>query len=142
MARQNPWAVFFDHVAIATNEPEQLKAILAAIGLLDHGSESVASQAVLTHFLRPANCSEPQVEVLEPTDPNSVIKKFLDKRGPGIHHLCFRVDRLDELTEKLKGMGVRLVYAEARPGAHETRVNFIHPDSAGGILIEISEKIL
>lgn len=141
MSKQHtrPWAVFFDHAAVATREPAKLKRVLGIIGLDDAGSENVASQGVLTHFLKPES-SQPAVEILEVTDPQGVVAKFLDKKGPGIHHLSFLVTNLKALMAELRAQGVRLVYDDAKPGAHHTRVNFIHPESTGGILIEISEK--
>lgn len=133
------WSVSFDHAAVATREPHKLKHVLSILGLIDEGSEPVPSQGVVTHFLRPEP-GVPMIEILEPTDPQGVIEKFLARKGPGIHHLSFRVTRLDELCVALRQENIRLVYDSPRPGAHHTRVNFIHPESCGGILIEISEK--
>ncbi|MBI3543761.1 MAG: VOC family protein [Deltaproteobacteria bacterium] len=139
--KKRPWSIVLDHAAVATREPEKLKRVLAILGLDDAGSEAVASQGVVTHFLRPA-ASEPAVEILEVTDPLGVVGKYLDKKGAGIHHLSFMVSDLDALTAELRAQGVRLTYDTAKPGAHRTRVNFIHPESTGGILIEVSEKAL
>lgn len=116
-----------------------MKRVLGIMGLTDAGSEPVPSQGVITHFLKPA-ASQPAVEILEVTDPQSTVAKFMDKKGPGIHHLSFMVTELDALSTELKTQGVRLVFDSPKPGAHNTRVNFIHPESTGGILIEISEK--
>lgn len=138
---KRPWSVRLDHAAVATRDPEKLKRVLGLLGLEDTGSEAVPSQGVVTHFLKPEE-SRPAVEILEVTDAAGVVAKFLDKKGPGIHHLSFMVEGLDALSEELKAQGVRLVYDGAKPGAHRTRVNFIHPESTGGILIEISEKAL
>lgn len=135
------WTVVLDHAAIATREPDKLKRVLAIIGLEDKGSEAVPSQGVLTHFIKPA-AGQPAVELLEVNDAQSPVAKYLDKRGPGIHHLSFRVSDLEALSAELRAQGVRLTYDTAKPGAHHTRVNFIHPDSTGGILIEISEVAL
>jgi methylmalonyl-CoA epimerase len=79
------------------------------------------------------------VELLVPTHPDSAIAKFLDKRGPGIHHICYRVDDVNAKLEKLKAAGMKLIDQEARPGAHNTLVAFIHPSSAGGVLTEICQ---
>lgn len=132
------WAVSFDHAAIATNDPEKLKRVLEIIGLADKGAEDVPSQGVKTHFLKPEK-SQAQVEILEVTDPQGTVAKYLAKKGPGIHHISFLVTKLDDLCVELRAQGVRLVYDQPRPGAHQTRVNFIHPESSGGILIEVSE---
>ena len=74
-------------------------------------------------------------------DPEGAVAKFIQKRGPGIHHLSFRVEKgeLDPLCDKLKAEGYRLIYDAPRDGAHQMRINFIHPSSAGGILIEVME---
>ena len=82
------------------------------------------------------------IELLEPLSSESVIAKFMDKRGPGIHHICFRVEGLDNLVLKLKDLGVRLINEEPRAGAHGCRVVFVHPKSTGGVLVELSEKAL
>lgn len=133
------WAVSFDHAAIATNDSEKLKKVLGIIGLLDSGTEPVPSQGVTTHFLRPEP-GHTAVEILEVTDPQGTVAKYLQKKGPGIHHISFMVTKLDDLCAALRASGVRLTYDAPRPGAHNTRVNFIHPESTGGILIEVSEK--
>ena len=136
---QKNWTVYFDHAAVATREHEKLKRVLSILGLVDCGSEDIPSQGVVTHFLKPSP-SAPAVEILEIVDPQGVVAKFIDKKGPGIHHLSFRVSALDELSNELRAQGIRLVYEKSMPGAHKTWVNFIHPESTGGVLIEISEK--
>lgn len=131
--------VVFDHAAIATDDVPQLKKVLSLLGLSDAGSELVESQGVNTHFFS-SDSNKPNVEILEVRDPEGVIAKFLKKRGPGIHHICFRVKDVESLSQKLVNHKIRLVYDAPRPGAHGCLVNFIHPASAGGILVEISQK--
>lgn len=131
-------SVTLDHAAVATRDPMKLKHVLMLLGLADDGSEQIESQGILAHFLK-TKPGDPMIEILEVTDPQGVVAKYLEKKGPGIHHLSFRVDALDELCVRLRAGGVRLVYDGAKAGAHHTRVNFIHPDSTGGILIEIAE---
>lgn len=140
MNQTRTWAVSFDHAAIATNDPAKLKHVLSIIGLSDEGQEDVPSQGVKTHFLKPEK-SGAMVEILEVTDPQGTVAKYIQKKGPGIHHLSFLVTNLDAASEALRAQSVRLIYETAKPGAHHTRVNFIHPEATGGILIEISEKI-
>lgn len=82
---------------------------------------------------------ESRIELLEPTDPLSPIAKFLDKRGEGIHHLCFEVDDLEGALKELKERGVRLIDEAPRPGAVGRQVAFIHPKSTHGVLIELNE---
>jgi methylmalonyl-CoA/ethylmalonyl-CoA epimerase len=79
------------------------------------------------------------VELLEPRDPGSPIAKFLDKRGPGIHHICFTVDDLDATLSRCRAAGVTLIDETPRVGAEGKRIAFLHPKSTGGILIELSE---
>jgi methylmalonyl-CoA/ethylmalonyl-CoA epimerase len=79
------------------------------------------------------------VELLEPTLPDSPIAKFLDKRGPGIHHLCFAVPDLDESLARCRKSGLRLIDETPRLGAEGKRIAFLHPSSTGGVLIELTE---
>lgn len=81
-----------------------------------------------------------EVELLESTRDDSVIAKYIAKRGPGIHHLAFEVEDIDASLAELKAQGVRLVDEVARPGASRTRVAFLHPAATGGVLVEIVEK--
>jgi methylmalonyl-CoA/ethylmalonyl-CoA epimerase len=79
------------------------------------------------------------VELLEPRDAGSPIAKFIDKRGPGIHHICFTVDDLDATLARCRQAGISLIDDTPRTGAEGRRVAFLHPKSTGGILIELSE---
>jgi methylmalonyl-CoA/ethylmalonyl-CoA epimerase len=83
---------------------------------------------------------ESLVELLEADKPDSPIGKFLEKRGPGIHHICFAVDDLDGTLARCRQAGLRLIDAEPRVGAEGNRIAFLHPSSTGGILIELSEQ--
>ncbi len=82
---------------------------------------------------------ESLVELLEPVEPASPIAKFLNKRGPGIHHVCFYVDDIHETLEKCRAAGLTLIDQEPRRGAEGKRIAFLHPKSTGGVLIELSE---
>lgn len=79
------------------------------------------------------------IELLEPVSPESPIARFIDKRGPGIHHLCLAVDDLDGMLQKCRDAGVTLVDETPRIGAEGKRIAFLHPKSTGGILVELSE---
>jgi len=129
-----------DHIGIAVTDVPQLEKLFALLGLRKNHSEPVPEQGVVTHFL-PLPIEQAHLEFLEPTDPQGTVAQFLAKRGPGIHHLSFRLKKgeLDPLSARLKEEGFRLIYPEPRPGAHQMRINFIHPASAGGMLIEIME---
>jgi methylmalonyl-CoA/ethylmalonyl-CoA epimerase len=79
------------------------------------------------------------VELLEPEVENSPIAKFIDKRGPGIHHICFTVDNIDKTLERCRAAGVRLIDETPRVGAEGKRIAFLHPSSTAGVLVELSE---
>jgi methylmalonyl-CoA/ethylmalonyl-CoA epimerase len=82
----------------------------------------------------------PEVELLEPASPDSPIAKFLAKRGPGIHHVCYEVDDLDAALERCRALGYRLVDEVPRTGAHGRRIAFVHPKATAGILLELTER--
>ena len=82
---------------------------------------------------------EPLVELLEAESPDSPIGRFVAKRGPGIHHICFAVDDLDATLERCRAAGIRLIDESPRIGAEKKRIAFLHPSSTAGVLIELSE---
>ena len=82
---------------------------------------------------------EPLVELLEAESPDSPIGRFVAKRGPGIHHICFNVDDLDRALERCRAAGIRLIDETPRLGAEKKRIAFLHPSSTAGVLIELSE---
>ena len=79
------------------------------------------------------------VELLEPNDPDSPISRFVDRRGPGIHHICFAVHDLDDTLARCRAKGIRLIDDTPRMGAEGKRIAFLHPASTGGVLIELTE---
>lgn len=85
------------------------------------------------------SAGEPLVELLEADDPASPIARFVAKRGPGIHHICFSVDDLDAMLERCRAAGVRLIDERPRIGAEGKRIAFLHPSSTGGVLVELSD---
>ena len=126
------------HLGIAVPSLEKGGAFWDLLGLLEEHREEVASQKVVTSF-RPVG--ESSLELLEPTAADSPIAKALEKRGPGIHHLCLEVADVRATLATLKAAGVRLVNEEPFAGAHGCLVAFVHPASTGGILVELSEKV-
>ncbi len=131
---------YLDHIGIAVTEHSRLAEALEVLGLKVTGQERVEREKVDTVWI-PLPVKQGNVELLKPTEPDSVIGKFLAKSGrDGIHHLSFRVDDIGEVSGKLAAAGFRLIYPQAKPGAHGTLVNFIHPQTTGGVLLEISEK--
>jgi methylmalonyl-CoA epimerase len=126
-----------DHIGIAVSElAPSLAFFRDALGLDVEGSEEVASQRVRAHFVHGGNSN---LELLEATAPDSPIAKFLQKRGPGLHHITLRVDDIRGALAQLKARGVRLIDEEPRPGAEEALVAFIHPSSAHGVLVELKQ---
>ena len=125
-----------DHIGIAVRSIEAA-SIYAALGLTVDHVETVESQGVRTAFL---SVGDSNLELLEPTGPQSSVAKFIEKRGEGIHHLCFRVDDLEKHLRDLQGKGFRLINEHPVPGAHGCRVAFLHPAAGNGVLIELSER--
>ncbi len=130
--------VTLDHIGIAVGD---LAAALAfyrdALGLEIEAPEDVASQRVRAHFVPVGG---PSLELLEATAPDSPIAKFVEKRGPGLHHLTLAVDDIRAALAQLDARGVRLIDREPRPGAEGSLVAFIHPSSAHGVLVELTQK--
>ena len=125
-----------DHIGIAVRSIDASR-IYSALGLsIDH-VENVTTQGVKTAFIEVGDAN---VELLEPLSPESPVAKFIEKRGEGIHHICFRVTNLEAHLERLKGEGFRLINESTVPGAHGCRVAFLHPSAGNGVLIELSEK--
>ncbi len=126
-----------DHIGIAVRSLEAAK-IYQDLGLTVQHVETVETQKVKTAFL---SVGDSNLELLEPTSPESPIAKFIEKRGEGIHHICLRVDDIEAHLERLKAQGYRLINEHPVPGAHGCRVAFLHPAAGNGVLIELSEKI-
>lgn len=125
-----------DHIGIAVRSLDAAK-IYEALGLTIEHVETVETQKVKTAFL---SVGDSNLELLEPTSPDSPIARFIEKRGEGIHHICLRVDDIEAQLERLKAQGYRLINEHPVPGAHGCRVAFLHPAAGNGVLIELSEK--
>ncbi len=126
-----------DHIGIAVSSLEDA-SVWHALGLETQHLETVETQRVRTAFLSVGNSN---LELLEPTSPDSPIAKFIEKRGEGIHHICLRVDDLPAHLARLEQQGFRLINPQPVPGAHGCRVAFLHPAAGRGVLIELSEKM-
>ena len=136
-----------DHIGIAVADLDEALAFYRdALGLEIEAPEVVASQKVRAHFIPLGNPAErngrtgASLELLEPTDPSSPIATFLEKRGPGLHHITLRVDDIAAALARLKAHGVRLIDDAPRPGADGSLVAFIHPSSAHGVLVELTQR--
>jgi methylmalonyl-CoA/ethylmalonyl-CoA epimerase len=126
-----------DHIGIAVRD---LSAALAfyrdALGLEILGAEEVPSQRVRAQFV---DAGEARLELLEATAPDSPIARFLDTRGPGLHHITLRVDDIHAALAQLRAKGVKLVDEQPRAGAEHSLIAFVHPSSTGGVLIELKQ---
>lgn len=127
-----------DHIGIAVEKIDDSLAVWEGIlGLVLAGTEGVAEQKVRTAFLP---VGDTEVELLESTDPEGPIGKFIAAKGQGIQHLAFRVENIDEALAELKEKGVRLIDEKPRYGAGGARIAFLHPKASGGVLIELCER--
>jgi methylmalonyl-CoA/ethylmalonyl-CoA epimerase len=127
-----------DHIGIAVESLAQGKPFYEGLGLGSIQVEEVPGEKVKVGMFELENDS--RIELLEPTAADSAVAKFLSNRGPGIHHICLRVNDVRGLLRTLKAQGVKLVNESPVQGAHNCLIAFIHPKSTGGILIELSEK--
>ena len=128
-----------DHIGIAVENLEESLSTYEALGFSHSKREVVESEKVEVAFFALEN--QCNIELLEGTSPDSAISKFIAKKGPGVHHVCLKVKDIEQVVKELKSKGVQLVNEEPRPGAHNCQVVFIHPKSAGGVLIELSEPV-
>ena len=126
-----------DHLGVAVRSIDDALAIYRALGMSESGREEVDSQKVITAFLP---VGESNIELLQPTSADSPVGKFLEKRGEGIHHVCFAVENLEAALADLSKKGFRLIHTAPVPGAGGKRVAFLHPESGRGVLIELAEK--
>src|SRR6266550_4123968 len=127
-----------DHIGIDVKSLGAAKAIYEALGLTISPEELVEAEQVRVVMVP---LGESRMELLEPTSEHSVIAKFIAKRGEGLHHVSLRVPDLEAAVEQLKQDGVRLVSNEIKIGAGGHRYVFVHPSSAGGVLLELVEAV-
>lgn len=127
-----------DHIGIAVKDlNETLKIYTEILGLKSAGEETVAEQKVRVAFIP---VGESEIELLESTEPDGPIAKFIEKNGEGIQHIAFRVDNIEKTLEDLKSKGVRLIDEKPRNGAGGAKIAFIHPKATKGVLIELCER--
>ncbi|MFP4158818.1 MAG: methylmalonyl-CoA epimerase [Desulfobacterales bacterium] len=127
-----------DHIGVAVNSNQESKAFWSDIlGLPFEGEETVEQQKVKTAFF-PVDKSE--VELLESTDPEGPVSKFIEKKGQGVHHIALRVDDIDSALAELKEKGIKLIDETPRIGAGGAKIAFIHPKASGGVLVELCER--
>lgn len=126
-----------DHIGIAVKSLASARVIYEKLGLQVSPEETVAAEKVRLVMVP---MGETRLELLEATGPESAIAKFIAKRGEGLHHVCLRVPELVKSVARLKADGVRLVSEEIKTGAGGHRYVFVHPQSAGGVLLELVES--
>ena len=123
-----------DHIAIAVNDVEaSAKVYQKALGIDEIEFETVESEGVKVAIIPMENG---RIELMQPTKDDSPIKKFLDKKGPGLHHLALETDNIEGEVERMEGCGVQFL-GKVRPGSAGTKVTFIHPKSLEGVLTEL-----
>ena len=123
-----------DHIAIAVNDVEaSAKVYQKALGIDEIEFETVESEGVKVAIITMENG---RIELMQPTKDDSPIKKFLDKKGPGLHHMALETDDIDGEVERMEGCGVQFL-GKVRPGSAGTKVTFIHPKSLEGVLAEL-----
>ena len=123
-----------DHIAIAVNDVEEsAKIYQQALGVDDVEFETVESEGVKIAILHLENA---RIELMQPTNDESPIKKFLDKKGPGLHHMALDTDNIEGEVERMEGCGIQFL-GKIRPGSAGTKVTFIHPKSLHGVLAEL-----
>ena len=128
-----------DHVGIAVADLDAAIAMYeSAFGMRCVHTEVNEEQGVREAMLEVGD-SGSYLQLLSPLSPDTTIGRFLDKNGPGIQQMAYRVDSIDEVSAHLRSQGMRLLYDEPRSGTAGSRVNFVHPKSAGGVLVELVE---
>ena len=127
-----------DHVGIAVKNLDESVKFYESLGFKASGYEVVAEQKVKVAFLP---CGDSELELLESTEPDGPIARFIEKNGPGIQHVAIRVDDIDKALEELKAKEVRLIDQVPRYGAGNARIAFVHPKATGGVLLELTQRM-
>ncbi|MCH1519831.1 methylmalonyl-CoA epimerase [Nitrosopumilus sp.] len=123
-----------DHIAIAVNDVEEsAKIYQQALGVDEIEFETVESEGVKVAIIALENG---RIELMQPTNDSSPIKKFLDKKGPGLHHMALDTSNIEGEVERMEGCGIQFL-GKIRPGSAGTKVTFIHPKSLSGVLAEL-----
>lgn len=135
--------ITIDHVGIAALTLDQGSRFWELLGLVSSGDDEVVEdQGVITRFypLASINDDTTNIEILEATEEDTPIGRFLAKRGPGIQQLCLAVDDLESMIEHLLENQIMMIDSTPRKGAHDSLIAFVHPKSTGGILVELKQR--
>jgi methylmalonyl-CoA/ethylmalonyl-CoA epimerase len=130
-----------DHIGLAVNSLDEGVEFWKILGLISHGEdERNHEQGVDIRFLTTQPGEPPLLELLSPISPDTVVAKFIQKRGVGVQQLAFEVENLQETIDSLQSAGVKMIDAVPKHGSHGTKIAFVHPSSTGGVLVELLEK--
>jgi len=128
-----------EHIGIAVRDLAQANALYARLlNVPPYKQETVESEGVMTSFFR---INQTKLELLEATNPDSAIARFLEKRGEGVHHIAIEVDDIQAEMERLKNEGFTVLNEQPKPGADNKLVCFVHPKTTNGVLIELCQEI-
>ena len=131
-------ALKLDHIGIAVKDVEAaLKFYAEILGLPLEGEEIISEQKVKTTFLP---IGDTEVELLESTEPDGPVAKFIEKKGEGIQHIAFKVNDIEAALKELEDKGIRLIDKKPRIGAGNKKIAFLHPKDTFGVLVELSEE--
>ncbi len=136
--------IFLDHIGIATRSLDEDSSFWKLIGLIQSEEDEInQEQGVNIRFFSTGdntlNSVSPRIELLEPRGPDTPIGRFLEKRGPGIQQICFRVDDLESMIQHLISNNIRMINETPKQGAGGCLIAFVHPSSTGGVLVELSQ---
>lgn len=136
----DPFSDFrIEHIGIAVKDIRQANEIYSALlGVRRYKEEQVDSEKVITSFFR---AGEAKIELLEGLDDSSPVKKFIEKRGEGVHHIAFAVEDIEKEMKRLKSLGFHLLNDVPKKGADNKLICFIHPKDAHGVLIELCQEM-
>ena len=127
-----------EHIGIAVKDLDNANALFEKLFNQDHYKvEEVPSEGVSTSFFK---VGDTKIELLQAMQPDSPIAKFIEKRGEGIHHIAFEVDDIQSEMERLQAEGFELIHTEAKDGADNKKICFLHPKSTNGVLIELCQE--
>ena len=139
MANLDEYLIQIDHIGIATGDlAASLKFYQEVLGFLPVHQEENAEQKVVEVMLQPAGGGA-LIQLLAPTSPDSAIAKFLDKRGPGVQQLAYRVSDAVAASAAAREAGIRTIYDTPKRGTNDSKINFLHPADCGGVLVELVE---
>lgn len=128
-----------EHLGIAVKDLAKSEEVFAALlNTKSYKREEVASEGVMTSFFQLADS---KIELLQATNEDSPIHKFIEKKGEGIHHIAFEVEDIEAELQRLEGEGFKLIHKEPKKGADNKLIAFLHPKSTNGVLIELCQEI-